>query len=459
MFNLTTSTRLVVASILLISAVLFVSIFPRHGQAQQGLLGTAESFAVLGGSTVTNTGPTVVQRNLGVSPGTAVTGFPPGIVTGGSIHAADAVASQAQSDVTTAYNSLARRACDFDLTGQDLGGLTLIPGVYCFSTSAQLTGQLTLDAQGNAAALFVFQIGSTLTTASNASVLMIGGSPCNVYWQVGSSATIGTTTQFVGNILALSSISLTTGASVTGRVLARNGAVTMDTNTVSAASCAAAPEEPTATSEPATATSETPTPATSTPITPAPATSTPVTPAPATSTPVTPAPATSTPGTPGADETSTPVIPGPIGPGPETPTPVAPSPLTPTPVNPGVETPTASAPGPGTPTPVTPVQTPVTPIAPETSTPVTPIAPGTSTPVTPGGPGTSTPVTLTPTSTPTATATPVTNVQFPDTGTGGFSNQNGQPGTIGTIVLGIASIMLLVGGLGIAVERRSRTTQ
>jgi len=125
-------------------------------------------------------------------------------------------------------------ACNTNLTGQDLGGLTLSPGVYCFSSSAQLTGTLTLDAQGNGNALFVIQIGSTITTASNSSVLLInGGQACNVFWQVGSSATLGTDTAFVGNILALTSITLTTGADVSGRALARNGAVTMDTNNVS----------------------------------------------------------------------------------------------------------------------------------------------------------------------------------------------------------------------------------
>jgi len=129
-----------------------------------------------------------------------------------------------------------------------LGGLTLTPGVYCYAAAAQLTGTLTLDAQGNANAVFIFQIGSTLTTASNARVQVInGGSPCNVYWQVGSSATLGTTTTFVGNILALTSISLTTGTSIAERALARNGAVTLDTNTVSFAACAAAAPTPTPT--------------------------------------------------------------------------------------------------------------------------------------------------------------------------------------------------------------------
>jgi len=203
-----------------------------------GLLATAETFAVLGGQSVTNTGPSVISGDLGVSPGTAVTGFPPGSVSNGTIHVADAVAAQAESDLTTAYNTIAGKAPTQDLTGQDLGGKTLTAGVYHFSSSAQLTGTLTLDAQGNPNAEFDFQIGSTLTTASNAKVVVInGGDPCNVFWQVGSSATLGTTTTFVGHILALTSISLNTGASVEGSALARNGSVTLDTNNVSNADC------------------------------------------------------------------------------------------------------------------------------------------------------------------------------------------------------------------------------
>src|SRR3954468_17757615 len=201
-------------------------------------LGSAQSFAVLGGSTLANPGPSVITGDLGVSPGSAVTGFPPGIVVSGSIHAADAVAAAGQSSVTAAYVSLASQGCTHDLTGQDLGDKTLTPGVYCFSSSAQLTGALTLDALGNAGAVFVFKIGSTLTTASASSVVMInGGSPCNVFWQVGSSATAGTTTSFIGNVLALTSITLTTGVHVIGRALARNGAVTLDTNVVTNAAC------------------------------------------------------------------------------------------------------------------------------------------------------------------------------------------------------------------------------
>jgi uncharacterized repeat protein (TIGR01451 family) len=200
-------------------------------------LGTEQSFAVLGGSTVTNTGSSVITGNLGVSPGTAITGFPPGIVTG-VIHAADAEALQAQSDTTTTYIDLESRSCTSDLTGQDLGGRTLVPSVFCFSSSAQLTGALTLDAGGDPSAVWVFKMGSTLTTASNSSVLLTNGAnPCNVFWQVGSSATLGTSTSFVGNIFALTSVTLNNGAIVSGRVLARNGAVTLDSNTVTIPVC------------------------------------------------------------------------------------------------------------------------------------------------------------------------------------------------------------------------------
>jgi subtilisin family serine protease len=200
-------------------------------------LGSAQSFAVLAGSTVTNTGSTVISGDLGVSPGSAVTGFPPGLVVSGAIHSADAATFAAQNAVTTAYNSLAGQACTLDVTGQDLGGQTLTAGVYCFSSSAQLTGTLTLNAQGNANAVFIFKMGSTLTTASASSVVLTNGaSPRNVFWQVGSSATLGTATSFAGNILALTSITVTTGASVAGRTLARNGAVTLDANTVTAPS-------------------------------------------------------------------------------------------------------------------------------------------------------------------------------------------------------------------------------
>ncbi len=209
-------------------------------------MGTAQNFAVLGSSTVTNTGPTVITGDLGVDPGTAVTGFPPGTVVAGTIHAADAVALQAQSDTTTAYNNLAGQACTTTFgVPTDLVGQTLVPGVYCFSSSGSLTGALTLNAQGNPSAVWVFKTGSTFITGSNASVVLINGAQqCNVFWQIGSSATIGTSTTFVGNILALTSISLTTNATLAGRALARNGAVTLDSNIVSITACAVPPVTP-----------------------------------------------------------------------------------------------------------------------------------------------------------------------------------------------------------------------
>ena len=202
-------------------------------------LGTAGGFAVLGASTVTNTGPSVITGDLGVSPGTSVTGFPPGIVSPpGSTHSADAVAAQAQNDLTTAYNTAAALPCTADLTGQDLGGLILTPGVYCFSSSAQLTGTLTLDGQGDLEADFVFKTGSTLTTASASTVLLVNqAQPCRVFHQVGSSATLGTNSSFVGTIMALTSITATTGTSVQGRLLARNGAVTLDSNSITRPMC------------------------------------------------------------------------------------------------------------------------------------------------------------------------------------------------------------------------------
>ncbi len=201
-------------------------------------LGTAASFAVLGGQAVTNTDTSVVTGNLGVAPGTAITGFPPGIVLG-EVHAADAVALQAQQDAAIAYTTLAGEVCNTNLTGHDLGGLTLTPGVYCFSSSAQLTGPLTLDAQDDPAAVWIFQIGSTLNSASDASVMVInGGNACNVFWQVGSSATLGVTNTFAGTIVALASISLATNTTLSGRALAQNGAVTMDTNAVTLPTCA-----------------------------------------------------------------------------------------------------------------------------------------------------------------------------------------------------------------------------
>jgi hypothetical protein len=212
-----------------------------------GVLGSAETFAVLAGSAITNTGPTVIAGDLGIWPneGGSVTGFPPGLVSPpAQLHAGDAVAQQAQADATTAYNTLAGLAPTTNLTGQDLGGLTLTPGIYKFDSSAQLTGTLTLDVQNNPNAQFVFQIGSTLTTASASSVHLINAPACyeNEFWQVGSSATLGSGTQFTGTILALTSITMTTGSTITdGRALALHGAVTLDANAVSIAVCGATP--------------------------------------------------------------------------------------------------------------------------------------------------------------------------------------------------------------------------
>jgi type VI secretion system secreted protein VgrG len=196
-------------------------------------LGTAGNYSVLAGTTVTNTGSSVLGGDLGVWPGTAVTGFPPGMVTG-TINAGNAAALTAESDLTTAYNTAMGLSPTATLTGHNLGGMTLTPGVYFFASSAQLTGALTLNTLGNPNAVFVFQIGSTLTTASSSSVIFTNSlSDSNVYWQVGSSATLGTGTAFAGNILALTSITLTTGATIgCGSALAINGAVTLDSNVI-----------------------------------------------------------------------------------------------------------------------------------------------------------------------------------------------------------------------------------
>lgn len=203
-------------------------------------LGQAASFGVLGALAVTNTGPSIVAGDLGISPNNAssVTGFTfstppgPGQVTG-TPHFADALALGAQNDVTTAYNNLAGQVCGTTISA-DLGGSILTPGVYCSASTMGLTGTLTLDAQGDPNAVFIFQIGSSLTTASASSVIVInGGNSCNVFWQIGASATLGTGSTFAGNILALTSITITTGASVDGRALARTGAVTLDSSAVS----------------------------------------------------------------------------------------------------------------------------------------------------------------------------------------------------------------------------------
>ncbi len=214
--------------------VLAPLIVPEARLSAQQPLGSAAAFGVLGASTVTNTGSTIINGSLGVSPGSSITGLGTVVVTGG-VHIANAVSLQAQNDAANAYNALVGLPFQFDLTGQDLGGQTLTPGVYRFSSSAQLTGSVLLNFLGAPNGQFVFQIGSTLTTASASSVVVQnGGSGAGIYWLVGSSATLGTTSQLAGNVIASASITMNTGASIVcGRALALNGAVTLDQNIVS----------------------------------------------------------------------------------------------------------------------------------------------------------------------------------------------------------------------------------
>lgn len=195
-------------------------------------LNAAARFAVLAGSAVSNTSAnTQITGDVGVHPGSGVTGMPSGQPTG-QIFSADAAAGYGQASLTVAYDNFAGRACGAVLTG-DLGGRTFSPGTYCSASEIGITGALTLAAGGNPNAVFVFQAGSSLTTADGSSVVLAGGAQAkNVYWQVGSSATLGTTCDFKGNIMALSSISLANGARLSGRALARNGGVTLDNNII-----------------------------------------------------------------------------------------------------------------------------------------------------------------------------------------------------------------------------------
>jgi hypothetical protein len=196
-------------------------------------LGTDDSFAVLAGSTVTNSGVSAVTGNLGVSPGTSVTGFPPGILTGVQ-HAGDLAAAQAHTDLVTAYTNAAGRLNGLALPA-NLGGVTLSPGIYKTQGTPTLaiTGNVTLNGLNNPNSVFIFQIATTLTTAVSSTVTLINGAnPCNVFWQVGTSATIGGNSTFKGTILAAVSVTVGTGATVTGRTLATGAAVTLDTNTM-----------------------------------------------------------------------------------------------------------------------------------------------------------------------------------------------------------------------------------
>jgi hypothetical protein len=227
---------------MIITVIFFAASF--HPALAQSIppLGAASSFAVLGGTAITATGPVVISGNVGVSPGSAVTGFPPGVVVNGQIFTGvGSLAGPAKVSARDAYNNLRGQACPSanNLTGKILGEtpgfLTLNPGVYCFDTSAQLNAILTLNDGGNPNAIFIFQIGTTLTTASSSSVVMSsGGRGTNVYWQIGTSATIGTSTTFRGHIIADTSVTLTTSASTTGRVYALDGAATIDSTSIDA---------------------------------------------------------------------------------------------------------------------------------------------------------------------------------------------------------------------------------
>jgi hypothetical protein len=233
MNNRTKSPRLgLVPGLFLVLAAL--ATFAAQAKAQS--LGSAENFAVLGASTVTNTGTSTISGSVGVSPGSAITGFPPGIIINGGLHAADATATQAHADFAGAYTAFAGLVSPpaNNLSGIDLGGQILTPGVYHYDSSASSGGILTLDAQNNSSARFVIQIGTTLITTSSSSVALINGADArNVYFQVGTSVTLGSGSTFVGNLLAYASITAVSGTNLTGRLLALTGAVTLDTNNAS----------------------------------------------------------------------------------------------------------------------------------------------------------------------------------------------------------------------------------
>lgn len=221
-------------------------------------LGTVGSYSVIAGSTVTNTGPSQLSGDVGVFPGEAITGFPPG-VQAGTRHAGDAVADQAKSDLGIAYRDAAGRATTESVAG-DLVGRTLTSGVYTSSGPLAVSGTVTLDGENTVGSVFIFQVASTLITASSSRIRLIrGADACNVFWQVGSSATLGTNSTFVGTLMALQSISVTTGTVVQGRALARNGAVTLDNNVFSSAACTTAQPTITVTPPPVVVTSPGPT--------------------------------------------------------------------------------------------------------------------------------------------------------------------------------------------------------
>ncbi len=236
-----------------------LSVAAISGPAEAGIvptvpLATAGSYSVLAATTVTNTGPSVLGESIGLHPGGAVVGFPPGTVTApGTIDAGGPTSLIAQNDLTTAYDNAAGRVVEFTQSNPDLVGQTLIPGVYAATAKAplSLSGQLVLDGQNDPNAVFIFQTDSTLITGSASSIVLINqASECNVFWQVGSSATLGSGSVFVGNILALTSITVETAVTIHGRALARNGAVTLDNDTFRAPSCSPTSETVPATTVP-----------------------------------------------------------------------------------------------------------------------------------------------------------------------------------------------------------------
>ena len=232
---LTTRRNLTIATVIFLSALLVGPSL--QAQVSSVGLGTADDFAVLAGETITNTGSTTITGDVGLHPGTAVIGFD-SVTLDGALHTTDAAASGAKDDLVTAYNDAAGRG-PATTVATELGGQILTGGVYnAASGTFEITGPLTLDAQGDPNAVFVFQMASTLVTASASTVNLVNGAQaCNVFWQVGSSATLGTSSSLRGSILALTSITLNTGATIEGRALARNGAVTLDTNTITRTAC------------------------------------------------------------------------------------------------------------------------------------------------------------------------------------------------------------------------------
>jgi hypothetical protein len=229
-------TALAVASVVLVAGCKKDETkVPKQKVEMEGIaLGSASGFAVLAGAEITSTGETVITGDLGLSPGTSVGGFPPGILNG-TLRINDGTANQAKLDLTTAYNAAAGRTSkDIVSLSGNIGGLTLTPGLYKSTSSLEISsGDVTFDAKGESTAVFIIQIASSLTTTPGRKVILSGGAlSSNIYWQVSSSASFGTTTVFKGTVMALESITFDTGATLEGRALARNGAVTMEGNTI-----------------------------------------------------------------------------------------------------------------------------------------------------------------------------------------------------------------------------------